>query len=1155
MQAQEYEIIIPFKSTAYPSSQHRENYIFARMTNHAKTPVLLLFFSVVMFACGKKNGTESDQPAVFELLRKDETGLDFENVLRQSEEFNVFNYMYFFNGGGVGAGDFNNDGKVDLYFTSNMGPNKMFLNEGGLKFRDITEQAGVAGMDGWTSGVSVVDLNNDGMLDLYVGQIGEYQSIHGHNQLFICTGVQNGIPHYEDQSAQYGLDLKGFATQAVFFDFDLDGDLDMFQLNHSLHQNGTFGPKKSFEGQMHPLAGDKLLRNDQGKFTNITAEAGIVSTVIGYGLGIVTGDVNNDGYPDIYIGNDFHENDYLYINQRNGTFKEQVTEEMMHTSQFSMGVDMADINNDGWNDIISLDMLPEDPFILKSSLGEDNYGLYQYKIGHGYHYQFTRNNLQLNNGDGTFSEIGLFSGIAATDWSWASLWLDFDSDGYKDLFVSNGIPRRMNDIDFVKFQEDRGLQLKENSARTVEGKELAVVDKMPRVKLPNKLFRNTGRLRFDDFSNRIGSAVTSFSNGTVYADLDNDGDLDVVTNNLEDEPFIYKNLLRESNPQNAAFLSFDFKGQPGNIHGIGAKVLIFKKAGSRETEEFYPVRGYQSSAHVPLFIGVGDQVAVDSVYCIWPDRRYQKLGNLQFNTTQTLTWNHKLPLADFNLLYPAKKPVYEFTDVTASTDLNFKHVENPFIEFNRETLIPNMVSTEGPALAVGDVNGDGLEDVFFGSSKRERSALYVQTPNEHFALKTSAAIIQDSLFEDVDAVFTDLENDGDLDLVIAAGGNEYRGEEEPMKQRAYLNDGKGNFTKADPFPTLFMTASCVLPCDFNGDGLTDFFFGGRATPWSYGTTPKSYLMQNMGNGRFEDVTSSSAPDLVEVGLVKKGAWSDLDADGDQDLLLAMEWDALTVFVNNKGKFEKKALPSGKGWWNFVLPYDFDGDGDIDILAGNTGENCRLKPSAEEPVRMYVNDFDANGRVEQILTYYVKGREIPFANHEEMMKALPMLKKKYLLSKDFAKASIEELFGPDKLKKSVLREVDHFQSTYFENTGQPFAYKAHDLPDELQFSTLNAAALIDLDGNGQKEVVLGGNFYECNIEMGRYDAFYGKVLSIGANGKMAVSPLGKLQIKGQTRRIQALKTGNKTCLVFARNNAPAVVIQPVQPKEKLMSSRK
>ncbi|MCW5922000.1 MAG: VCBS repeat-containing protein [Saprospiraceae bacterium] len=1130
----------------------------------------MLKYSLALIICFSFACNRSEQaPPLFQLLRKDATGLEFENVLRQSSEFNVFNYMYFFNGGGVGAGDFNNDGLVDLYFTNNMGPNKMFLNEGNMKFKDVTEQAGVAGQDGWTSGICVVDINNDGLLDLYVGQLGEYQSIKGRNQLFICKEIKDGIPIYEDEAIYYGLDLTGFSTQAVFFDYDLDGDLDMFQLNHTLHQNGTFGPRKNFVGKIHQMAGDKLFRNDNGKFIDVTQQAGIHSTVIGYGLGIITGDVNNDGWPDIYIGNDFHENDYLYINQGDGTFRESMADAMMHTSQFSMGVDMADVNNDGWTDIISLDMLPEDPYILKTSLGEDDYNVFQYKIGFGYYYQYTRNNLQLNNGiaslpfgkrgesGGTFSEIGLYTGIAATDWSWSPLFMDFDCDGYKDLFVSNGIPRRMNDIDYVKFQENRELGLKQGTTRDVKEEELSVVDKMPKIKLPNKFYRNTGRLTFDDLAVQVKNNLPTFSNGAIYADLDNDGDLDLVVNNLEDEPYIYKNLLQENATATSSsavaairasnsFLSFIFKGQPGNIHGIGTKILIYRKNGERQVEEFYPVRGYQSSAHIPLHIGIGDQNAIDSVVVIWPDRSCNRVLDLKFNTLQTLAWRAGLPIFDFNSLQkPA--PLYAFSNATATTNLNFQHAENPFVEFNRERLIPHMVSSEGPALAIGDINGDGLEDVFFGSSKRKKSALFLQRPNGTFHENTPLTIQQDSLFEDVDACFVDIDNDGDLDLVIAAGGNEYRGKEEAMKQRAYLNDGKGNFTRADPFPSLFMTASCVLPADFNGDGLMDFFFGGRAIPWNYGFTPNSYLMLNKGNGVFEEVTQQIAPGLQDVGLVKNGAWADLDGDGDLDLLLAMEWEPLTVFLNNRGRFEKKVLETGKGWWNFVLAHDFDGDGDVDILAGNLGENAKFKPSPNEPVRMYVNDFDDNGQVEQILTYYLKGREIPFANHAEITKQLPNLKKKYLYAANFAKATVPELLGKEKLAKSVVREADHFKSTYFENTGN-FTFKAHPLPDVLQFSTLNAAALHDFDGDGKAEVMLGGNFYDCNIEMGRYDANYGNVLTIGKNGMMEAFPMGDLIVKGQVRRIRPITIRGETFFVLARNNMATMVVQPKRPTQ-------
>jgi hypothetical protein len=1099
----------------------------------------------------KKNS--NDAAPVFQLLRKDATGLDFENALHQTSEFNVFNYMYFFNGGGVAAGDFNNDGKIDLYFTANMGPNKMFLNEGNLKFKDVTEQANVAGtVGGWKTGVSVIDINNDGMLDLYVGQLGEYQNVKGRNQLLICKGIDNGIPTYEDEAIYYGLDLIGFSTQALFFDYDLDGDLDMFQLNHSVHHNGTFGPRKTFEGKTNTLSGDRLFRNDgtaqrqadgstKGGFTEVTQSAGILATVIGYGLGVVAGDVNNDGYPDLYIGNDFHENDYLYINQQNGTFKELSAEQMMHTSQFSMGVEMADINNDGWTDIFSLDMLPEDPFILKSSLGEDTYDLFNYKISIGYEYQYTRNNLQLNNGDGTFSEIGLFSGVAATDWSWSPLFMDFDHDGYKDLFISNGIPRRMNDVDYVKFQENRELQLKENT-NNVEDNELDIVEKMPRIKLPNKFYHNTGKLHFDDLKKQVSGDLPTFSNGAVYADFDGDGDLDVVVNNLEDEPFIYKNLFQESSGGKASYLSLELKGTPENTHAIGAKVLIYKKNSERQVEENYPVRGFLSSMQTPLHIGIGDPAGIDSIVLIWPDRTCTRLREPAFNKTETIAWQIGLPKFDFAKLRARTPAPYAFKDVTAETGLGFKHVENNFVEFNREKLIPIMVSREGPALAVADVNGDGLEDVFYGSSKYEQSALYLQTKTGKFILKTQPAIALDSTFEDVDAVFADLENDGDPDLVIASGGNEFRGKDEPMKQRAYLNDGKGNFTKADPFPELNLTASCVLPTDFNKDGLVDFFFGARAVPWKYGLTPNSHLMQNMGNGRFEDMTTKIAPDLLTAGMVKNGVWTDLDADGNPDLLLAIEWEPLTVFLNKNGKFERKVLETGSGWWNFVLPHDFDGDGDVDILAGNLGENSRLKPSAQEPVRMYVNDFDDNGQVEQVLTCFIDGKEIAFANYEDLIKTMPSLKKKFLYSKDFAKASVADIFGKDKLAKSVQRSVDNFKSMYFENTGKGLTFKGYELPQSLQFSPLTAALLADVNGDGKKEVLLGGNFYESNIEMGRYDAFYGKMLSIGAGGQMQVAPLGDIAMKGQVRRIRMVMVGGRPCYVFAKNNAEAQVLK-------------
>ncbi len=1083
----------------------------------------------------------------FELLRKNATGIDFDNTAQQSANVNVFNYMYFFNGGGVAAGDFNQDGQIDLFFTSNLGPDKLFLNEGKLHFRDVTQQANVnpvlaavasakeedSGIS-WKTGASVIDLNNDGLLDIYISQVGDYKAIKGHNRLLICQKIENGIPIFEDKSAEWGLDLVGFGTQAAFFDYDLDGDLDMYQLNHSLHQNGTFGPRKQFEGSIHPLSGDKLLENKGGKFVDITAKSGILSTVIGYGLGIAISDLNLDGWPDIYIGNDFHENDYCYINQRNGTFKESIAELVQHTSRFSMGVDIADINNDGWNDLISLDMEPEDPQILKASLGEDGFAIYEMKLGYGYQNQYARNALQLNDGTGRFQEIGQFAGVSATDWSWSPLFADFDSDGFKDLFISNGIPRRMNDVDFMRFQESKGAETGSSQDK------LAIVEKMPRIKLPNKFFHNGGRLHFEDWAGKVQGDLPTFSNGAITADLDNDGDLDVVANNIEDEPFIYKNLDREQGNTQNSFLFFQLKGTPKNLNAIGARVVLFKKNGERQVEEVYPVHGYQSSAMTPLHIGVGDAKVVDSAYIIWPDLSFERLGKLIFNGNNELVWRSGLPRFDFSILRKKEPNPFVFKDITQKTKLDFTHLENPFVDFNREALMPNMVSAEGPALAIGDLNGDGLEDIFFGSCKFGKSALYIQSNNGTFHLQTPAALLKDSIFEDVDAVFADLENDGDLDLVIASGGNEWRARDEAMKQRYYLNDGKGNLERRD-FPGAFATASCVRPCDFNKDGLVDFFIGARAQPWNYGLTPSSYLFQNKGDGTFESVAEKIGGGLQHAGLVKNAAWADLDADGDQDLLLAMEWEPLTVFLNNGSNFIKKQLNDQSGWWNFALPCDFDGDGDLDILAGNLGQNSRFHPTPSEPVRMYVADFDNNGQLDQILTYYLKNKELPFATFEELTKTIPGLKKKFLYAKDFAKANLPEIFGKDQLSKSVKREANTFESIYFENMGG-MQFKAHPLPDQLQFSTLNSCALHDIDGDGRMEAILGGNFYECNIEMGRYDANFGNVLRIGKNGDLQVYPLGDLRITGQVRRIEPIKIGKKTAFVFARNNESCVLIQ-------------
>ncbi len=1076
-----------------------------------------------------------EETLYFELHEGDRTGLHTINTLHQDEEFNVFKYMYFYNGGGVAAGDFNNDSLVDLYFTNNMEENRMFLNTGDLRFKDVTQLAGVEGIEGWSTGVSVVDINNDGLLDLYVNQVADYEHLLGRNQLYICTGVEDGIPTYEDRAADYNLDLIGFGTQAAFFDYDLDGDLDMFQLNHSLHQNGTFGRRDGFASKKHPTAGDKLLRNDGGVFVEVTDSAGIYSNVIGYGLGLAISDINFDGWPDIYVGNDFHENDYLYINQKDGTFKESLDKFITHTSRFSMGVDISDINNDALVDIISLDMLPEDPYILKSSLGEDGYDIYQFKLGYGYGHQFARNNLQVNNGRGGFTELGLYANIYATDWSWAPLFLDVNNDGLQDLFVSNGIPRRMNDIDYINFQMgDEDVRWKTENGE-VDNSDLDIINRMPQIKLANPIFINQGAIHFEEVSPHVKNNKTSYSNGAVYADLDNDGDLDVVVSNIEDEPFVYENLHKATENN---YLRIALKGPQKNIGALGARVMMYLKNGNVQYRENFPVRGYQSSVSTPLHIGIADTTLVDSVLVIWPDLSVQHIKPV-FNRTILCSWRPNLPQYEFEGSKTYSDSLH-FRNVNKESNISFLHEENPFVDFNREPLIPHKVSTEGPALAVADINQDGLDDFFIGSSKRRKSAVFFQVGDGQFVESAQFDLQQDTVYEDIDAVFADVENDGDLDLIIATGGNEYRGKQDPLKQRLYVNDGRGNFSLTNALDSVRLTASCVLEADFNQDGFVDLFFGGRAVPWSYGVIPQSYLLQNRGDGTYEDVTGIVSKDLEKIGFVKDGDWFDFDQDGDEDLLLALEWGVITIFINEEGRLNKLEIGDQKGWWNCLLPGDFDGDGDIDILAGNTGKNSRFKPSHDEPVRLYVNDFDNNGQVDPILTYFLDGNEIPFANFKEITKQLVSVKKKFLYAHDFANATMDELFGKGNLENSTVFEVNTLEHVFFENQGDNRSYTVIPLPEELQYSTLNALAFIE-DGSVVQKVLAGGNFFDINIEMGRYDGSRGNLLYFKGDSIWS-GPIPGVDVLGQIRSIQTINLDQDIGFLMAKNNAALEILK-------------
>jgi len=1097
---------------------------------------LLAGLTIFIVSCNHKNKVAKP---LFETLDSKRTGIDFNNNLSYNQQFNLFKYMYFYNGGGIGAGDFNNDGLIDLFFASNQHANKLYLNKGGLSFKDVTKQAAIPEDGAWSTGVSVVDINNDGLLDIYVCRVGNYEILHSKNQLLINQGLnKEGIPVFADKAHEYGLDFSGFSTQSVFFDYDMDGDLDMLLVNHSVHENGTFRPRKEFIGTYHPLSGDRIYRNDGKTFTDVTKETGINSSAISYGLGIAVADINLDGYPDVYIGNDFHENDYLYINQKNGTFKEDGVQQMMHTSQFTMGVDVADINNDACPEIISMDMLPADPYILKRSLGEDAYDIFNYKISVGYSYQYTRNNLQYNRRNGVFSETGLYSGVAATDWSWGPLWIDFDNDGWKDLFIANGIPKRMNDIDYINFISNGEVQQKINE-NNMQDKDMSLIDKFPEIKLPNKFFRNNGELSFTDAGDSINGNVPTFSNGSVFADLDNDGDLDIVVNNMDAPVLLYENKTSQAGSNSS--LRINLTGSTANRNAVGAKAIVYAGTEIRTYEKF-PVRGFMSSMENPLLIGLKNK-PVDSVLLIWPDNTYQKIDSIYSKPAVTLVYQPGLPLFDYQrLTNHNKSPVLSMTDITVAANINYLHQENRFVEFDREPLIPHMISAEGPALAVADINHDGLEDVFIGAARDGKNAMLLQQKNGKFSRKDEPALKNDSSYEDVDAAWADVNNDGNIDLIVASGGNEFYGKDIHNTPRIYLNDGKANLIKKDDaFADLYITASSVAPFDFNGDGFVDLFIGGRAVPYEYGQVPQSYLLQNDGTGRFKDVTAAVSPDIAYAGFVTNAIWFDIDKDGDKDLLISLEWGGLTAFLNNKGKFTKKVLTDKNGWWNFVLPCDIDNDGDIDLIAGNLGLNSRLKASEKQPVNLYYNDFDDNGKKEQVMTYFVEGKELPFANKAELEKQMPFLKKKFLYAEDFAKASLIDLFTADKLKTASKLTADYFSNAILINKGN-LEFEVQALPFEAQLSPYKDAVIVNANNDSLPDVLLFGNYYNNNIEMGRYDADYGTILINKGKGIFTANTLNGIVVKGQVRHIKPVTIGDSKAFILARNNDSAMVIK-------------
>jgi len=1092
-------------------------------------------------------GDQKSGPAgkpLFELLSPSSTGVSFVNQLPEKPDFNILNYLYYYNGGGVAVGDVDGDGLQDLYFTSNLGSNKLYRNKGNYQFEDITEKAGVADTLGWKTGVTMADVNGDGRVDIYVSGV-EFLTMHGRNVLYI----NNSDGTFTDRTKEYGLEHSGYSTQAVFFDYDGDGDLDMYLLDHTVHTQKAI-ESQAQRGAKTTRTSDHLFRNDANHFTDVTEAAGIRDGIDGYGLGVVASDLDGDGCPDIYVANDFQGDDYLWTNNCNGTFTESLAKSIGHTSRFSMGVDAADFNNDGRTDIISLDMLPEREEILKSSANAESFNIYNMKLAEGYHSQYARNALQLNRGKGKFSEIGYLAGVSATDWSWSALFADLDNDGRKDLFITNGIYRRPNDMDYISYVGNDAVQA--SLAQGVNEKNVSLLQKMPQVPLANYAFHNNGDLTFTNLAESWGLAQPGFSNGAAYVDLNNTGELDLVVNNVNAPASIYRNRAREMNGN--SYLTIALRGAGANTAGIGAKVIA-KGSDGTQLLELQPTRGFLSSVEPKLHLGLGKSTQIDSLTVIWPDRRFQVLTSVPANRTLVLSQSDATGKYAYGRSAASPAPGF-FSDVTSKLGLNFKHEEDTFFDYNRESLMPHLLSTEGPALAVADVNADGLDDIYIGGAKWQQGKLFLQQRDGTFRPSNQPAIAADSVDEDVDASFFDANGDGHPDLFVVSGGNEFWGNAEQLRDRLYMNDGRGNFARAEKaLPDFFENGSSVAVGDFNGDGHPDLFVGSRVVSRSYGLVPKSHLLQNDGTGRFIDVTVEKAPGLSEAGMVSSAAWIDYDHDGKLDLVVVGEWMPVRVFRQEGGKFVDRTKEAGladtNGWWNSVQAMDLRGNGRPDLVLGNLGLNSYLKASRKEPARLYVGDFSHSGagNVEQVLTFYKNGVSYPVAGRDEIVRKIPSLRSKYPSYSSFGASRVEDIFPAEDLKSAQVREAYTFASAIARNNGNG-TFTIEQMPLEAQLAPIYASLAGDFDGDGRTDLLVGGNFYGVTPVFGRYDASYGLMMRGTSDGRLTPVDMeqSNLVIDGQVRDMKALRgPKGERLIAVARNNDKLEILRVNPPR--------
>jgi len=1083
------------------------------------------------------SGSENNDRTLFTTISPDQSGITFANNLTFDKDFNIYTYRNYYNGGGVALADINNDGLLDVYLSGNIAPNRLYLNKGDFKFEDITEKAGVAGTKAWSTGISVADVNGDGFVDIYICNSGDIKGDNKQNELFI----NNGNNTFSERADEYGIADKGYTTHAAFFDYDKDGDLDLYILNNSYQAIGSFNLRKNERPLRDSLGGDKLFRNDGKRFTDVSVEAGIYGSVIGFGLGVTIGDIDKDGWLDIYVSNDFFERDYLYINNHDGTFKEGLTEQMRSISGASMGADLADINNDGYPDIFVTEMLPSDNARLKTVTTFENWDRYQYSVQNDYFHQFTRNMLQLNNGDNSFSEIGRLSGVEATDWSWGALIFDMDNDGLKDIFVSNGIYQDLTNQDYLQYVSNPDIVKTVISGNTVDYQKL--IESIPSNPIPDLAFQNQGNLGFVDKAKEWGLGTPNFSNGSAYGDLDNDGDLDLIVNNVNSVASVFRNESNQLLPENR-YLKFVLNGLGKNTFAFGTKITATHKGKTFYLEQM-PIRGFESSMDPRPNLGLGKIDTVEQIIVEWPDGRGTLLSNVPTNQTLKLDQKDGVPLSGIQQTEMVNNPVFE----PAKGVVDFVHIENDFVDFDRDHLIYHMVSTEGPRMSKGDVNGDGLEDIYIGGAKDQSGALYIHMSDGTLKQSDQKVFDADKGSEDMGSVFFDADGDKDLDLYVCSGGNEFSNVSTALIDRLYLNDGKGNFSKSSQvLPTpKFESTSTVKTADYDRDGDLDLFVGGRLVSTMYGVPMNSYILNNDGKGNFKNVTEQVAPGLNGIGMITDASWEDIDGDGAPDLILVGEYIPIRVFLNQSGKLQEQTVESGlnntEGWWNRIEAGDLDKDGDIDFVVGNHGLNSRFRASIDKPVCMYVNDFDQNGTVEQIICNYYGDQSYPMALRHDLVSQIPSLKKKYLKYESYKDQTITDIFTPEQLKDAIKLDVNELKTSVLINLGGgKFSIKA--LPIEAQSAPMYGIEITDLDGDGLQDIFLGGNLYRTKPEVGRYDASYGVYMRGDGKGNFSfVSPKETgIKIDGEVRDILTLKSKQGDLLLISRNNDSLVAFK-------------